>query len=70
MLINAEVGSEVDVLNTVKIIPEVKENHMVYGVYDIIIIVEAATMQELKDVISLKIRRIENVRSTITMIVL
>ena len=70
MLINAEVGSEVDVLNTVKIIPEVKETHMVYGVYDIIIIVEAATMQELKDVISLKIRRIENVRSTITMIVL
>jgi DNA-binding Lrp family transcriptional regulator len=70
MLINAEVGSEVDVLNTVKIIPEVKETHMVYGVYDIIIIVEAATMQELKDVISLKIRRIENVRSTITMIVI
>ena len=70
MLINAEVGSEIDVLNTVKIIPEVKETHMVYGVYDIIIIVEAATMQELKDVISLKIRRIENVRSTITMIVI
>lgn len=70
MLINAEIGAEEDVLNAVSKIPEVKEAYMVYGVYDVIIVVEATTMQELKDAIGLKIRRIEKVRSTITMIVI
>lgn len=70
MLINAEIGAEEDVLNAVSKIPEVKEAYMVYGVYDVITVVEATTMQELKDVISWKIRRIEKVRSTITMIVI
>ncbi|MFH2110733.1 MAG: Lrp/AsnC ligand binding domain-containing protein [Candidatus Bathyarchaeota archaeon] len=70
VLINAEIGAEADVLKAVSKIPEVKEAYMVYGVYDIITMVEATTMQELKDVISWKIRRLENVRSTITMIVL
>jgi len=70
VLINAQMGAEAEVLNAVSQIPEVKEAHLVYGVYDIITIVEAFTMQELKDAISLKIRRIDKVRSTITMIVL
>ena len=35
VLINAEIGSESEVLKDLKAIPEVKEAHMVYGVYDI-----------------------------------
>lgn len=50
-------------------IPEVKEAHMVYGVYDIIARIETDTMQDLKDTISWKIRRLDKVRSTLTMIV-
>ncbi len=69
VLINAEIGAESDVLKELKEIPEVKEAHMVYGVYDIIARVETETMQELKDVISWKIRRLDKVRSTLTMIV-
>ncbi|MFH0849592.1 MAG: Lrp/AsnC ligand binding domain-containing protein [Candidatus Bathyarchaeota archaeon] len=68
VLINAEIGAEAEVLKAVSQIPEVKEAHLVYGVYDIIAIVEAATMQNLKDVISWKIRRLGKVRSTITMV--
>jgi DNA-binding Lrp family transcriptional regulator len=70
VLINAEIGVESEVLRAVMEIPEVKEAHMVYGVYDIIIMVEAPSMQKLKDVISFKIRRLDKVRSTITMIVI
>ena len=70
VLINAEMGAEDEVLKAVSQIPEVKEAHLVYGVYDIITLVEAATMQDLKDVISWKIRRLGKVRSTITMVVL
>ena len=69
VLINAEIGAESEVLKDLKGIPEVKEAHMVYGVYDIIARVETETMQELKDAISWKIRRLDKVRSTLTMIV-
>lgn len=69
VLINAEIGSESDVLKGLRAFPEVKEAYMVYGVYDIIARIETETMQSLKDTISRKIRRLENTRSTLTMIV-
>ncbi|HEX9913493.1 MAG TPA: Lrp/AsnC ligand binding domain-containing protein [Candidatus Bathyarchaeia archaeon] len=69
VLINAEIGAESEVLKGLKEIPEVKEAHMVYGVYDIIARIQTETMQELKDIISWKIRRLDKVRSTLTMIV-
>ncbi len=68
-MINAEIGAETEVLKGLKEIKEVKEAHMVYGVYDIIARIETDTMQELKDIISWKIRRLDKVRSTLTMIV-
>ena len=70
VLINAEIGAEREVLKGLKDIPEVKEAHMVYGVYDIIARIQTETMQELKDIISWKIRRLDKVRSTLTMIVI
>ena len=70
VLINAEIGAEAEVLKSLKDIKEVKEASMVYGVYDIIARIETDAMQELKDVIRRKIRRLERVRSTLTMIVL
>jgi DNA-binding Lrp family transcriptional regulator len=69
ILINAELGKEDMVLALVRALPEVKEAYMVYGVYDIIIKVEAETAQAIKDAVFSKIRRIDNVRSTITMMV-
>ncbi|MFH0849324.1 MAG: Lrp/AsnC ligand binding domain-containing protein [Candidatus Bathyarchaeota archaeon] len=69
VLINAEIGAESEVLKGLKEVPEVKEAHMVYGVYDIIARIQTETMQELKDIISWKIRRLDKVRSTLTMIV-
>lgn len=69
VLINAEIGAESEVLNGLNDVSEVKEAHMVYGVYDIIARIETETMQDLKDIISWKIRRLDKVRSTLTMIV-
>ena len=70
VLINAEIGSEDEVLNTLKGIPNVKESYVVYGVYDIIARVEGETMEKLKDVVTWKVRRLDKVRSTLTMIVM
>jgi DNA-binding Lrp family transcriptional regulator len=69
VLINVEIGSDEEVLRDLRPISEVKEAHLVYGVYDIIARIETETMQELKDVISWKVRRLDKVRSTLTMIV-
>jgi DNA-binding Lrp family transcriptional regulator len=69
VLINAEIGSENDVLAELKKIENVKESYVVYGVYDIIAKVESDTMDKLKSMVTWRIRRLDKVRSTLTMIV-
>ena len=68
VLLNTELGAETEVMKDMKMIVEIKEAHMVYGVYDIIARIEADTMEDLKNIISWKVRRLNKVRSTITMI--
>jgi DNA-binding Lrp family transcriptional regulator len=70
VLINTEVESDSTVWSGLKEVREVKEASTVYGVYDIIARVEAETLQELKDAVSLKIRRLKGIKSTLTMIVI
>ena len=69
VLINAEIGSEDDVGKELRKIPNVKESYIVYGVYDIVAKVEAESMDKLKEIVTWKIRRLDKVRSTLTMIV-
>jgi DNA-binding Lrp family transcriptional regulator len=69
VLINTDLGEGTDVSKTLREIPEVKEVYGVYGVYDFVVRLEAESMQELKNVITSKIRRLNHVRSTLTMIV-
>ena len=70
VLLNAELGAEIEVLNGLKMIDEVTETHLIYGVYDIIARVEADTMDDLRKVIGWNVHRLTRVRSTITMICL
>ncbi|MEM3479874.1 MAG: Lrp/AsnC ligand binding domain-containing protein [Candidatus Bathyarchaeia archaeon] len=70
VLINAEIGSEGEVLNELKRVEGVEEAYSVYGVYDIVAKVRAESMEKLKDIVTWKIRRINKVRSTLTMIVI
>jgi DNA-binding Lrp family transcriptional regulator len=69
VLINTEIGSEEEVLNELKKISYIKEAYVVYGVYDIVAQVEAETMDKLKEVVSWSVRRLDKVRSTLTMLV-
>jgi len=69
-LINSEIGAEEELLKELKEIENVKEAYSVYGVYDIIVKVEADTMERLKEIVTWKIRRLDKVRSTLTMIVM
>ena len=69
VLINAEIGSEDEVVTELRKIGNVKESYVVYGVYDIVAKVEADSMDKLKEIVTWKIRRLDRVRSTLTMIV-
>jgi DNA-binding Lrp family transcriptional regulator len=69
ILINTDLGEGTDVSTALKEIPEVKEVYGVYGVYDFVVRLEASSMQEIKDVITNKIRHLNHVRSTLTMVV-
>ena len=69
VLINAEVGSEDELLRELRKLNNVSEAHAVYGVYDIVAKVEAETMKELKEVITSKVRKLKNLRSSLTMMV-
>ena len=70
VLINTDMGYEGDVLKQLKEMQGVKEVYLVYGVYDIIAKIEADTMEQVKEIITWKIRRLEKVRSTLSMIVM
>ncbi|MCW3994873.1 MAG: Lrp/AsnC ligand binding domain-containing protein [Candidatus Bathyarchaeota archaeon] len=69
VLINTEIGSESDVLKELKKVEGVEEASAVYGVYDIVARVKAETMDKLKEIVTWRIRRLDKVRSTLTMIV-
>jgi DNA-binding Lrp family transcriptional regulator len=70
VLINTEIGSESEVLAALKKIDAVKEAYMVYGVYDVVAKVQADTMDKLKEIVTWHVRRLDKVRSTLTMIVI
>ncbi len=69
VLINAEIGSEEEVLKELQKVEGVVEAFIVYGVYDVVAKIRADTMDRLKDVVTWHVRRLNKVRSTLTMIV-
>lgn len=70
VLINTEIGSESEVLGSLTKIDAVEEAYMVYGVYDVVAKIRAETMDKLKEIVTWHVRRLDKVRSTLTMIVI
>lgn len=70
VLVNVEAGTDREVLENIKKIPEVRTAYMVYGVYDIIVMLESDTLERLREMVTKKIRQLDKVRSTMTMIVM
>ena len=70
VLINTEIGSSTaDVLKNLKKVEGVDEAFTIYGVYDIIARVRAKSMDNLKEIVTWHVRRVDKVRTTLTMIV-
>ena len=70
VLINVESGSEDEVLKELKRMEGVEEAFFSYGVYDIITKIRADSMENLKDMVTRRIRGLSKVRSTLTLIMM
>jgi|MTBAKSStandDraft_1061840.scaffolds.fasta_scaffold83810_2 DNA-binding Lrp family transcriptional regulator len=70
VLINTEPKHMENVVSTLEKLDAVVEIFPVYGVYDVVAKVQADTMEKLKDIVTWKVRSLDDVRSTITMLVL
>jgi DNA-binding Lrp family transcriptional regulator len=69
LFINLDVETEENnPLDAIQDIPEVKEAHRVYGTYDMVMLLEAESTKILKDIILKSVRRIQFVRSTMTLL--
>jgi len=67
VLINCELGSEESVITKLKSIQGVSEVHGTFGAYDILAKIESDRVESLRELITWKIRKIENIRSTLTL---
>jgi len=68
VLINSELGQEQSIKDALKDVEEIKEIHSLYGIYDLIIELEAENMNTVKDIVFNKVRRLKSVKSTITLL--
>jgi len=67
VLINCDIGSVEDVISHLKTIDGVKEVHGTFGVYDVIVKIGSENHETLRDSITWKIRKMERIRSTLTL---
>ncbi len=70
VLINVESGAEEEVVGQLKKVEGVEEAYYSYGVYDIISKVKADSMEKLKETVTRRIRTLNRVRSTLTLIMM
>lgn len=69
VFLNIDIGSEDKVMEQLASIPEVKSVYFVYGPYDIVIKIEAPDIEKIRSVVRERVRKIEGIRSTTTLIV-
>ena len=69
LFINAQFLFIEDVINKLKEIPEIVDVYKVQGIYDIIARVNSDTAEKLKEIVSERIRRINRITGTVTVII-
>ena len=67
ILIQCALGAEEQIIKDIMKIPEIKEVRGTYGIYDVFCKVQSDTKEILDQVITNKIRKIQKIRSTITL---
>ena len=70
VLINCELDSEKDIVQQLKSIGNVKYVYGTFGAYDILVKLESEHAKKIRETITREIRRIDKIRSTLTLMVI
>ena len=70
VLVNTELNSQDKVIESLKLVEGVEEAHALYGVYDLLLKIKAASIDRLKDVIKFRIKQINGVTSSLTLMII
>lgn len=68
IMINCEVGYEESIIEQLRIIEGVKEVQGVLGNFDILVRIEVSSIEALREIITSKIRKIQKIRCTTTVV--
>ena len=68
VLINCDLGSELYLIKELNHLNEVKEVHGVFGPYDIMAKIEAENQDEVRKIISNKVKNLDHIQSAATLI--
>ena len=69
VLLNCELGAEEEIIGKLKEFETVKEVHGTFGAYDITVKLEAETAEKLRETITQNLRKMDKIRSTLTLTV-
>ncbi len=67
MLISCEIGEEQSLYSQLKEIPEIKNCLITFGNYDVVAEFVTNSPSQINEIITSKIRKLKNIRSTITL---
>ena len=67
ILINCELGSEELIIQQLKNLDGISEVSGTFGAYDILAKIESPTVETLREIITWNIRKIDQIRSTLTL---
>ncbi len=67
ILLSCEIGKEQDLALRLRTIDEIKEVLITFGEYDIVVEAETTSSDKMDELITSKIRKLDKIRSTITL---
>ena len=67
VLFNCDLGAEEYILDELQQVPQIKNAYVTFGAYDIIAEIHAETQEEFEKTVSMNIRRLSRVVSTMTL---
>ena len=67
VLVKSDIGVESDVLREIKKVEGVEEAYALYGTYDILARVSSQSMEELKQIVTWRIRKLDGITATLTL---
>ncbi|WP_101477433.1 Lrp/AsnC ligand binding domain-containing protein [Candidatus Nitrosotalea bavarica] len=68
VLLNVDYKQQKNIIETAKKIPIVKEVKTVYGIYDVLIIIQSDNMQDIKTAIDIDLHKIDGINNITSLI--